>query len=597
MEPKITIKINDQKNFEAKNGLNLEEIKNFIKKEYNLQKGSSIQLYNNNLTKRINSNDDLQKLIEKDNRLNKYIIRINFKSRDIKLPNKTMILPTGNKNKINININNNINKISKDDLEIIKLKNSLKNEISNISNSNEEIDDEKFDEEIKKFKREQQKEIELLEKELNELKRINGDICMDNIDNNDNNLLLNKDIINDFIKNLEISIIDEVKIKINDELNEKIQEVNINEINKQNENYINEQILKKKKELEDKFNNSLNERAKKQKEIENKFNNLININKNKAVEDNNNNNINDDINNNKNNYNQEKDRLLSKFIKRQKYKNDKKSENSNNIKIINKNKEEYDDNNNIFFNEEDINDEEENSFINSKNEIKNINININSINKLNSNFDNKNSKNDNNNLGKSKNFFNNIKKEQPNKVIQINNKNLEKFINPQSEKNKQNNINIFDLLNNIFFKDKKQTIINTQKMNEHYKELLKKEFYKHKVEKNNRVSISVNSFIKNYVLKIFKSGNVSKDALDILKYNISSVLECIEMNRDFYSAEYFPEFKRDKKIYRGSSVEAAKNFRKKYNIKEEEFNQDALLETLYYNNNNIDKVYKIIYEN
>ena len=51
MEEKIIIIVNNQKSFETKNKLNLEEIKKFIKEEYNLQKECFIEIFNNDLSK------------------------------------------------------------------------------------------------------------------------------------------------------------------------------------------------------------------------------------------------------------------------------------------------------------------------------------------------------------------------------------------------------------------------------------------------------------------------------------------------------------------------------------------------------------------
>ena len=67
------------------------------------------------------------------------------------------------------------------------------------------------------------------------------------------------------------------------------------------------------------------------------------------------------------------------------------------------------------------------------------------------------------------------------------------------------------------------------------------------------------------------------------------------MNKDYYAAEYFPELKHDKKITRQSSVEVAKVFRKEFNIKEEDLNEDVLIDTLNNNNNDIYQTFQIIY--
>ena len=591
MEQKITIIINNQKDFKPKGELNLKEIRAFIKKEYDCQKECNIELYNKDFSKRICLLKDLEKLKEKTGKSNEYLIRISFKERDEGNLSKSMYIPPSkiinnekveNKNKnMNTKVKNNLyknNKQSNSDKEILELKNILKKEISYLPNSNKEIEDENFDEEMKIFKQNQQKEIESLEKELNDLKRINKDLEIDLNDNN--NIILN----NDLIENLKTDIIKEVNSKINEELNKKLQEININELNNQNEKYINEQIEKKKEEINNDIKKSFQERMKKQEEIGKKSKNLIDINNNGNL-------IN--INNNKNEDLEGNNQYIKRIAINEKHpriKNmgDKKSEGMNNIQIIDK----YEglDNSNIN-NEEDIKDDEENKInsINSINNIKTFNMhnqNLNNINTLNYKLDKNNIK-----------YFGNLKKkEQPNKVLYNNNKNYEKFMNPPLQKKKSKEIsNYFNLFNNIFFKNKEQTIINSEKISEYYKELIKKEYFKHIEEKNNRVSFYANAFIRSNVLKIFKQRNISKDTLDIIKYNISSILECIGMNKDYYAAEYFPELKNDKKLSRRSSVETAKIFRKEFNIKEEDLNEDVLIDTLNNNNNDIYQTFQIIY--
>ena len=581
MEQKITIIINNQKDFKPKGELNLKEIRAFIKKEYDCQKECNIELYNKDFSKSICNLKDLEKLKEKTGKSNEYLIRISFKERDEGNLSKSMYTPPSNiinnekvenKNKnMNTKVKNNLyknNKQSNSDKELIELKNILKKEISYLPNSNKEIEDENFDEEMKIFKQNQQKEIESLEKELNDLKRINKNLEIDLNDNN--NIILN----NDLIENLKKAIIKEINSKIDEELIKKLQEININELNNKNENYINEQIEKKKKEINKDVNSSFKERIKKQEEIGNKFKNLNIINnKNESLEDNN--------------------PIKNRIVKNQRYyrikkADDKKSEGINNLQLINIHEEA--DNNNINH-EEDIKDDEENNLIKSNNKINNMNINL--IKKQNQNFNNRNSLNNNLNNDGDK-IFGDLKKEQPNKLIQ-NDKYLKKFLNPSLQKKKSNDFNYLVLFNNIFFKNKEQTIINSEKISEYYKELIKKEYFKHIEEKNNRVSFYANAFIRSNVLKIFKQRNISKDTLDIIKYNISSILECIEMNKDYYAAEYFPELKNDKKLSRRSSVETAKIFRKEFNIKEEDLNEDVLIDTLNNNNNDIYQTFQIIY--
>ena len=116
MEQKIIILIDNQKYFEPKKKPFLDEIRKFIKKEYNLPKESIIEIYNNDFSKRIYSGSDLEKLKEKNEQFNEYIIRINYKVKEMQnLHNSMTMIPPGIKNNINniteIKMNNERKKI------------------------------------------------------------------------------------------------------------------------------------------------------------------------------------------------------------------------------------------------------------------------------------------------------------------------------------------------------------------------------------------------------------------------------------------------------------------------------------------------------
>ena len=69
---------------------------------------------------------------------------------------------------------------------------------------------------------------------------------------------------------------------------------------------------------------------------------------------------------------------------------------------------------------------------------------------------------------------------------------------------KNSQVNLLNLMNNIFFKNEQQTEINTQKIDENYLKILREEYLKHKNEEKNIVYIYVNNFIKANCLKLFK---------------------------------------------------------------------------------------------
>ena len=175
---------------------------------------------------------------------------------------------------------------------------------------------------------------------------------------------------------------------------------------------------------------------------------------------------------------------------------------------------------------------------------------------------------------------------------------------------KNSQVNLLNLMNNIFFKNEQQTEINTQKIDENYLKILREEYLKHKNEEKN------NNFIKANCLKLFKGyKKIEKNDLEIIKdkislviqcldmnkdyykeyyYKISLVIQCLDMNKDYYKEYYYPVkegFIKNLQI----SAKAAQSFRKEFNISEYYINEDILVKTLSENNNDIYQTFAIIY--
>ena len=566
MESEIVILLNNKKLKFEKNNLSLEKIRNFIKKEYKIPDQSFIELFDENYLKEICFVRDLEKLIVQTDSFNA-CIRINFKVRQTKeIKFNPMKISSDNKNiKINEIKNNNNFRISyKNDLneksETSEVKNSLREEMhrNNIS-----IEDNNINEEAKKYKCEQEEEIKSLEKELNELKRINNDL-----ENDDNNDIFLSD---NLIEKLKKDIINEIISKIKDELNEKIKEINKNinqeESIKQYEKGINEEIERKGKIVYSKINAPIGEIMDKQSKIESKINNA-----NKKIKE--------------ENLNQEKN---------QNFKNVEKVENKNNMNNINTNL--FNKGNNHYKNknykyqvhENRIDNEEDN--INKPNHKINQNYNIHLYNKQNINLNDRNNKNDNNN--ENKNFFNNLKVEVPkqikNDVIVVPKKNVG-FWN----KSDLNNVNLLEIFNNIFFKDQHQKVINEERINDKTKYIIHKLFINHLNEERNQISDYAKNFILNNVLPIFQQSNINKDLLELVKFNISEILEAVGLDKNLYSSRYSPIYiKRIKNRQR--SVEAAKRFRQEFQIKKEDINDEALIKKLDENDNDIYQTFQGIF--
>ena len=97
------------------------------------------------------------------------------------------------------------------------------------------------------------------------------------------------------------------------------------------------------------------------------------------------------------------------------------------------------------------------------------------------------------------------------------------------------------------------------------------------------------------VLKIFQQDKITEESKEIVKYNISSVLKCFGINKDIYSAYYFPKMKKGYKGNRQMSVEAAIKFRKEFGVSEKEIKEDQLIKKLEENNNDINQTFQQMY--
>ena len=542
MEKNIEIIINKDKKYILPFYSSLEEIIKFIKEESKLPKQYNIDLYGNDFSPPIKSPGDLEKLKAQSNKNNPYI-RITFKVRDGIRENKNIAMNTPFKLKINplfpkkMNIRE-IKKSHNENSETSEVKNSLREKISR--NNIEKVDD-NIKEEVKKYKQKQEEEIQSLEKELDELKRVNDDLENEN----DNNIFLS----NDLIKNLKKDIINEIFLKISEELNEKMKEIEKNfnqeELIKNNEKYIDEQIQKKKENILHEIKAPFGEIKLKQKNIENKINNAINNANKKAIEEN------------------------------QKQENNQRQNNPNYKNFKNKN--------NISINQFNRGNNQIKNYKNQdqENVIDNEEINLNKCNhKINQS----------NNI----HLLNDFVKNEPKKV------NLDKFIDPKKnepplQKKKSNEINLFDLLNNIFFKDDQQKIINSEPINDNSKSLVRWQYIKYNNDGKDVITQFVKEFIEKNILPIFKQDNISSKLLNIVKYNISEILEAINVNRNYYSNYYFPQLKKGIKN-RQKSVEASKKFRKEFNIGKDVINDEDLIKKLDENENDINKTFVRMYE-
>lgn len=388
-----------------------------------------------------------------------------------------------------------------------------------------ELDDDeylKIKEELINYKQKQEKDVELLEKELNQLKEENAK--NEKLDVNDN-------------------------IIIDENLQNKLKEEIISQILPK----IDEEFQKKKSEIDDK----LKEMAKDNKIlIDNNFKDLINSLKKNDI----NQNIKEDNIEQKKKTEHHNKKLFVKINK-----NEKHSNKENNIRTKNNKDEEN---------------ENDNSFLKNKNNIKSNNSNFGDINK---------------------------NKEGPYKIIQNedNNMNNMNHLNNSNLKNKTNVIqrkktidNLFELFNGIFFKNEYQTSINGDKISENTKKNLKSKYNKYKKEfKEKDLTAYFDVFVRRNVLKIFERSNNPQTLVDNLKYNIETILSCFELDKYLYKIYYYPQ-NNNKQIdhrERKKSTEAAIKFRKVFNVDESIINENELIRKLGNYDNDIYKVFQVIY--
>ena len=419
----------------------------------------------------------------------------------------------------------------------IKKEDSKKSsKIDNILKNNEiDFEDEneykEIKDELERYKKEKEKEVEDLEKELNQLKQENAKYEEDVNDEN-NNILLNEQTI----EKLKSDIIKDIESKIGKTIQDKIQD----KIDKELENI--------------KTNNN--------RYIDTKYSNTINVEVNKWREK-----ILKDIKNQSQFMNNNSD-------------NKKQNENDDKSKVKGKN----------------INNEHK-----LEKSIANIQTIKNHENSKNDNLFNKNThlnnKNKNNNdISNKFNLNYNYKPEQPikpnNNII---NKNSCEQENPLKQLKKNIYNELFIIFNNIFFKNKEQTSIKAEKINELQREKLANKYFNfQKLKLEYVLTTYFDNFLKVNVFKIFQKRNIDEHITENLRYNIETILDIFQTDKYRYKNYYYPNNKTGIKD-RKKSVEAARKFRETFNIDESIIKEEELIKKLDQNDNDINKVMQQIF--
>ena len=165
-----------------------------------------------------------------------------------------------------------------------------------------------------------------------------------------------------------------------------------------------------------------------------------------------------------------------------------------------------------------------------------------------------------------------------------------KYLNMDTKPKGQNTNKIYQSINNIFFEDYQQKCIKEQKINEYQKEELKKEIFNDKINGRNFLKNYYMNYIEENILPLFKKNNIPSK-LKIIKYNISIILECLEMDKNYYINYFNQQEEKQSKFSRHQSREAVIKFRKEFNISEEDFTDEALENKLIENDLDIHKTF------
>ena len=165
-----------------------------------------------------------------------------------------------------------------------------------------------------------------------------------------------------------------------------------------------------------------------------------------------------------------------------------------------------------------------------------------------------------------------------------------KYLNTDSDIKEQNTNKIYQSINNIFFVDYQQKCIKEQKIKEYQKEELKKEIFNDKVKGKNVLKDYYMNYIEKIILPLFKK-NIDKSKLEVIKYNISIILECLEMDKNYYNNYYLQNNIKLKKFNRKQSREAVLRFRKEFNLSREDYTDEALENKLMENYLDINKTF------
>lgn len=176
-----------------------------------------------------------------------------------------------------------------------------------------------------------------------------------------------------------------------------------------------------------------------------------------------------------------------------------------------------------------------------------------------------------------------------NKKIMPNNNNKARMNKDKDDTNNK----IYQNINNIFFIDYQQKNIKDEKINDLKKEQIKDIIFKDKKTGKNIIKKYYMNFIEVKVLPLFKKNKDNSNLnLETIKYNISTILECLGMDKNYYNNCYYQYDMQKKPVNRNQSMEAVRRFRKEFGISKEDFKDEAIEKRLIENNLDINKTFQ-----
>ena len=166
----------------------------------------------------------------------------------------------------------------------------------------------------------------------------------------------------------------------------------------------------------------------------------------------------------------------------------------------------------------------------------------------------------------------------------------------EKDSSKQRVRRAYNSVHKVFFSDKQEKFIKVEKISEIERDEIEREAMKEMKEHKEDLKNFCKNYIEENVLPLFKRKDIEDYQREILKYNIESILQCIGENKILYKNYYYPEvFNNKTEIDRRKSIAALRRFRKEFQVKEEDYNDEGLIRRLAENNYDIYKTFGKIF--